>query len=140
MVIVLNIRLIRAHEIMLLTEFLYESIFQEKAEELAPRTVIQNPVIWIYVDEFGAKKDDHCFVAEVDNVIVGAVWVRCIKGFGYIDGETPEFAVSIYSDYRGKGIGTQLMKKMLEHLKINGYSKASLAVQKNNKACNLYCQ
>ncbi len=132
------IRPIESKEIMLLTEFIYEAIFQRDTSTLAPRTIIQDPTIWIYVDEFGTKKDDHCLVAEIDKKIVGAVWVRCIKGFGLIDETTPEFAISIYSEYRGKGIGTQLMKEMLGFLKMKGYSKTSLAVQKDNYAVRMY--
>ena len=125
---------------MLLTEFLYEAIFQRDGKDLAPRVVIQEPSLWVYIDEFGTKKDDHCFVAEVDGKIVGAVWVRCIKAYGHIDDAVPEFALSIYPQYRGKGIGTALMKTMLEHLKSCGYTQTSLAVQKDNYAVTLYQQ
>lgn len=132
------IRPIKKNEIMLLTEFLYEAIFQKDSNNLAPRTIIQDSSLWIYVEEFGTKKDDHCFVAEIDGKIVGAVWVRCIKAFGHIEDNVPEFALSTYPQYRGKGIGTALMRKMLEHLKSYGYSKTSLAVQKDNYAVEMY--
>ncbi len=132
------IRPINKNEIMLLTDFVYEAIFQRDTDKLAPRTIIQDSSIWIYVDEFGTKKDDYCLVAEVDDKVVGAVWVRCIKGFGLIDETVPEFAISTYPEYRGKGIGTQLMKEMLAHLKEKGYDKASLAVQNDNYAVKMY--
>lgn len=134
----MNIRPIKNNEIMLLSDFLYEAIFQRDMTNLAPRTIIQDPSLWIYIDKFGAKKDDYCFVAELDDRIVGAVWVRCIKAFGHIDDAIPEFAISTYPQYRGKGIGTALMRKMLEHLQLNGYSKTSLAVQKDNYAVKMY--
>ncbi len=123
---------------MLLTEFLYEAIFQQDGSTLVPRTIIQEPAIWLYVEGFGTKKDDHCLVAEIDKKIVGAAWVRCVKGFGQIDETAPELAISIYSEYRGRGIGTQLMKEMLELLKSKGYVKTSLAVQKDNYAVKMY--
>lgn len=134
----MNIRPIKNNEIMLLTDFLYEAIFQKDINNLAPRTIIQEPSVWIYINEFGTKKDDYCFVAEVDEKIVGAVWVRCIKAFGHIDNTVPEFAISTYPQYRGKGIGTALMRKMLEYLHLKGYSKTSLAVQKDNYAVKMY--
>ncbi len=134
----MKIRPIKKQEIMLLTDFIYESIFQGNADKLLPRTVIQAPSIWVYVDEFGSKKDDYCFVAEENNLIVGAVWVRCIKGFGHLDRNTPEFAISVYPEYRGKGIGTNLMKTMIEHLKNSGYHQTSLSVQKANRAYKMY--
>lgn len=132
------IRPIRENEIMLLTEFLYEAIFQRDPGNLVSRTMIQDPSVWIYIDEFGSKPDDHCLVAEVDGKIVGAVWVRCIKAFGYIDDAVPEFAISVYPQYRGKGIGSELMRKMLAYLKSKGYAQTSLAVQKENYAVKMY--
>ena len=134
------IRPIKSNEIMLLTDFVYEAIFQRDTRRLAPRTIIQDPSIWAYIDEFGSRPDDHCFVAESDGKIIGAVWVRCIKAFGYIDDSVPEFAISIYPEYRGKGIGKKLMSKMLEYLKSKGYPQASLAVQKDNYAIKMYRQ
>lgn len=98
------IRPIKKHEIMLLTEFLYEAIFQ-KGDLLVPRTIIQEPSLWIYIDE-----------------------------------AIPEFAMSVYPEYRARGIGTALMRKMLEHLKSEGYTRASLAVQKDNYAVKMYKQ
>lgn len=125
---------------MLLTDFLYEAIFQKDSDNLAPRTILQEPALWIYIDGFGSKKDDHCLVAELDGKIIGAVWVRCIKAFGHIDDTVPEFAISTYPQHRGKGIGTELMRSMLEHLKSKGYHQASLAVQKDNYAVKMYQQ
>ena len=82
--------------------------------------------------------DDFCLCAEVDRKVVGAVWVRNIQGFGSIDDQTPEFSISLYSDYRGKGIGTAMMRAMLQKLKEKGYAKTSLAVQKDNYALKMY--
>jgi ribosomal protein S18 acetylase RimI-like enzyme len=58
--------------------------------------------------------------------------------YGHVDDETPSFAISLYKEYRGQGIGTQLMKRMLKHLKEYGFEKASLAVQKANYAVRMY--
>lgn len=53
-----------------------------------------------------------------------------VKGFGNVDSQTPEFAISLYKEYRGKRIGTRLMLAMLQLLREKGYTKTSLAVQK----------
>ncbi len=92
----------------------------------------------MYVSGFGDKKDDLCLVAEVEGDIIGAVWVRDMKDYGHVDDGIPSFAISLYKEYRGHGIGTELMKKMLEELKLRGYEKASLAVQKANYAVKMY--
>lgn len=136
-----EIRSIQTNEIGLLQDFLYEAIFQRDQQNLLPRSIIEQPELNVFIKDFG-KKHDHCLVAVVENKIVGAVWTRIlsgdVKGFGNVDDSTPEFAISFYQEYRGKGIGTQLMLHMLQLLKDKGYAKASLAVQKDNYALKLY--
>ena len=58
--------------------------------------------------------------------------------YGHVDDDTPSFAISLYKEYRGQGIGSQLMVKMLELLKWQRYERASLAVQKANYAVKMY--
>ena len=81
---------------------------------------------------------DRALAAVADGKIVGAVWVRIMDDYGHIDDETPSFAIALYKEYRGKGIGTELMRRMLELLKAQGYKRASLAVQKANYAVRMY--
>ena len=95
-------------------------------------------LLWKDITDFGKKKDDIGLVAEVDKKVVGAVWVRIMDDYGHIDKDTPSFAISLYKDYRGFGIGTDLMKEMLRILKDRGYKQASLAVQKANYAVKMY--
>lgn len=92
----------------------------------------------MYIENFGEQPEDYCLCAEVSGKIVGAVWVRNIEGFGSIDNQTPEFSISLLPGYRGQGIGTQLMRAMLRYLKKAGYTKTSLAVQKDNYALRMY--
>lgn len=136
------IRDIKEEEIYLLEEFLYEAIFQSKGSKPLPRDIIKNPELWVYIDGIGNKKDDFCIVAEIDSKIVGAVWTRIlsepIRGYGYIDSHTPEFAISILPEYRKLGIGTLLMSRMQERLTNKGYQQASLSVDKVNYAIKMY--
>lgn len=132
------IREMQSEEYSLLDDFLYEAIFQRDETNLAPKSIIKSPELQMYINKFGKKKDDYCLCAEVEGKIVGAVWVRNIKGYGSIDETTPEFSISLYRDFRGYGIGTEMMKRMLAYLKQAGYSKASLAVQKDNYALKMY--
>ena len=77
-------------------------------------------------------------MADDNGKIVGAVWVRIMHDYGHINDETPSFAISLYKEYRGKGIGTELMRRMLQMLKSHGHKYASLAVQKANYAVKMY--
>ena len=133
-----KIREMKQSEYKLLDDFLYEAIFQRDETNLVPKKIIENPELQVYIKNYGEEKDDYCLCAEINQKIVGAVWVRNIKGYGSIDDITPEFAISLYRDFRGYGIGTEMMKEMLIILKNAGYSKTSLAVQKDNYALKMY--
>lgn len=134
----ITIREMNAAEYPLLNDFLYEAIFIPQGGEPPPRSIINNDELQVYIKNFGEKPDDRCLAAEADGKIIGAVWVRIMEDYGHVDDETPSFAISLYKEYRGRGIGTELMVKMLELLRESGYKKASLAVQKENYAVKMY--
>lgn len=132
------IREIKKGEYKYLEDFLYEAIYIPVGVEKPSRDIIKNKDLQVYIEDFGNKKDDNCLVAVYENRIIGACWTRIMDDYGHIDNTTPSFAISLYEDYRGKGIGTELMEKMLELLKQKGYKQASLAVQKENYAVKMY--
>lgn len=133
-----TIRKIQKQEYPLLDDFLYEAIFIPEGVEPPPKSIITSPELQIYVERFGESKDDWGLVAEVDGKIVGAVWVRIMNDYGHIDDETPSLAISLYKEYRGFGIGTAMMKEILTLLKVHGYNRVSLSVQKANYAAKMY--
>ncbi len=132
-----QIREIREIEYPILSDFLYEAIFIPEGMEKPPKSIIEQPELQVYVADFG-KADDWCLVAETKEKIVGAVWVRIMNDYGHIDDETPSFAISLYEEFRHLGIGTALMKAMLQLLKDKGYKQTSLSVQKENYAFAMY--
>ena len=132
------LRALKSDEIDSLKEFLYEAIFIPDGVEPPAREIIEQPELKIYYDNFGSGKADHCIVAEDNGHVIGAVWTRIMNDYGHVDDETPSFAISLYKEYRGLGIGTRLMNEMLELLKSHGFKKASLAVQKANYAVRMY--
>ena len=132
------IRNMRKSEISLLKDFLYEAIFIPEGVEPPERDIVERPELRVYTDDFGSRKGDNCLVADFGGKVVGAVWTRIMDDYGHVDDETPSFAISLYKEYRGQGVGSQLMVKMLELLKRQGYEKASLAVQKANYAVKMY--
>ena len=132
-----KIREIRKNEYPILSDFLYEAIFIPEGMDKPPKSIIEQPELQVYVEDFG-KEDDWCLVAEVKGEIVGAVWVRIMDDYGHIDNETPSFAISLYAEYRNMGIGITLMRDMLELLKNKSYKRTSLSVQKVNYAVCMY--
>lgn len=133
-----TIRKMTVPEYPLLSDFLYEAIFIPDGIKPPPRDIIASPELQIYIERFGTSKDDFALVAEIEKKIVGAVWVRIMNGYGHIDDETPSLAISLHKEYRGKGLGTNMMKEMLSLLKTHGYKRVSLSVQKANYAAEMY--
>ncbi len=124
------IRKIKETEYDVLNDFIYEAIFIPKGVEPPPKSIIQNEDLQVYVRDFGKFPDDHCLIAETDGKIVGAVWTRIMNDYGHVDDATPSFAISLYKEYRSFGIGTAMMKHMLELLKQSGYKQAPLPCRK----------
>ena len=132
------IRRIRSEEIPLLNDFLYEAIFIPKGVPAPPRSIVENEDLQVYVRGFGKKADDRCLVAEVDGKVVGAVWTRVMNDYGHIADGIPSLAISLSKDYRHQGIGTELLREMLQLLRRDGYRQVSLSVQKANYAFSMY--
>lgn len=132
------IREIKIQEYPLLEDFLYEAIFICEGDKVPPKSVIHHPLLWRSIDSFGTLKDDYCLVVDVEGKPVGAVWVRIVDEYGHIDDETPSFSISLYPKYRNYGIGTAMMRAMLDYLKSSGYKRTSLSVQKENYAVRMY--
>ena len=132
------IRELKQDENKVLDTFLYNAIFIPEGVPAPSKEIIYQPELQVYVKDFGQNKGDLCLVAQVEDEIVGAVWVRIMNDYGHIDDETPSFAISLLIEYRNYGIGTKLMTQMLMKLKMQGYKRASLAVQKTNYAVRMY--
>ena len=125
-----------------LFEMLFQSLFIEKGQEPYSREVLKTPNIARYVENWG-RVGDLGFIAETAETgeKIGAVWCRISspedKGFGYLDDETPEMGIALLPEFRGKGIGTALMKQLLEAASKN-YPAICLSVSPNNPAIRLY--
>jgi len=57
----------------------------------------------------------------MDGKPIGSLTARLFsednKSFGYVNAETPEIVMAVLPEYRGRGIGTKLMKTILEELR-----------------------
>ncbi|MBP2620357.1 N-acetyltransferase family protein [Streptococcus panodentis] len=134
----LKIRPIEPDEIYLLEEFLYQAIFVPEGIPAPSRSILQDPDLQLYIKDFGARPDDWALAAEAEGQLVGAVWVRLMRDYGYYDDLTPSLSISLLPDHRRQGIGQQLMTAMLDLLRAQGYPRVSLSVSKDNPAARFY--
>ena len=133
-----EIRPLKSEKIPLLEEFLYQAIFIPQGLEPLPRSSLKEPELEMYIKDFGQQPDDWALAAEVDGLLVGVVWVRIMKDYGYFADQTPSLSISFLPDFRGQGLGQQLMTAMLDLLKEKGYPSVSLSVSKDNPAVHFY--
>ena len=133
-----TVRRMRADETGALKHFLYLAIFVPEGETPPPESILDKPELRVYIDGFGRQKGDMALLAEADGHAIGAVWARVMDDYGHVDDDTPSLAISVEAAYRGQGVGTALMRAMLECLRRDGWRRVSLSVQKQNRAVGLY--
>ena len=133
-----RVRTMREADYAYLPEFLYQAVFVPQGVEPPPRSIINEPEIFVYIKNFGTGAGDLGVVAELDGWIIGAAWARIIPAFGHINDETPELAISVFPEFRGYRTGIKLMNRLFKLLRENGYKQTSLFVQKNNPAVQFY--
>ena len=133
-----KIRIMQKSDYECLAEFLYQALYIPEGSEWPPRSIINQPEISIYIKNFGTQPGDLGVVAQQNGQVIGAAWTRIIPAYGHIDNKTPELAISMLPEFRSHGIGTELMKKLFEVLRENGYKQTSLSVQKDNPAVRFY--
>jgi ribosomal protein S18 acetylase RimI-like enzyme len=136
-----NIRpLIRADQ-QFLWEMLYQSLYVPKGAQPFQRSILDQPDIAKYVRDWGRKTDCGFVAVDQAGLPVGAVWLRLLigseKGFGYVDERTPEIGMAVLPAYRGQGIGTSLLARLIEFAAGN-YEQICLSVAAENPALRLY--
>ena len=121
-----------------------ESIVWEMLQYAAQQTSIESvrsqPYLARYATDWG-RTGDLGFAACFDEIPVGAAWLRLWpgedKGFGYISDDIPELGFAVLPDYRGRGIGTQLLTQVLQTARAR-FPAVSLSVRSNNPVFRLY--
>lgn len=132
------IRNMQPEEYGLLKDFLYEAIFRPQGAPAPPYEIVYHPALRLYHEGFGSEKQDLALCAECRAEVVGAIWCRCMNGYGHVADDIPELAMAVKAPFRGRGIGKRLLQKLLDELKGRGCREVSLSVQKINFACELY--
>jgi ribosomal protein S18 acetylase RimI-like enzyme len=117
---------------------LYHALYVPEGHPPFPRDIVQQPEISQYVRDWG-QPDDAGLIACDGETPIGAVWIRRIRAYGFVDDDTPELSLAMLPEYRGQGIGTKLMLELFA-LAQSRYSALSLSVSKENPALRLYAR
>jgi ribosomal protein S18 acetylase RimI-like enzyme len=100
--------------------------------------------VQLYVKAWG-RPGDAAVIALLEGFPVGAAWFRLFReaspGYGFVDEQTPELAVAVVPNARGKGVGSALLSALLDRARADGYGALSLSVDRHNEgAIALYEQ
>ena len=120
---------------------LYHAIHVPDGQAPPALEIVHEPELARYVRHWLKRPDDLGFAAEEEGVLIGAAWLRRWsdqeRGYGFIDTATPELSMSMLPAYRGHGVGTRLLRRLLsEAAKI--HTAVSLSVSVSNPARRLY--
>jgi GNAT superfamily N-acetyltransferase len=137
-----TIRAVIASDEPFLREMLYQSLYVPQGCAPFDRNVVNLPEIAKYVDGWG-RAGDLGFIAvdSTTNQPIGAVWMRLFteaqKSYGYVAEDVPELGMALLPEYRGRGIGSALLRRALEMAAIS-HRAVSLSVFAENPARRLY--
>ncbi|MDQ1122707.1 GNAT family N-acetyltransferase [Microbacterium trichothecenolyticum] len=89
------------------------------------------------------RPGDAGFVAESpEGEAVGAAWYRMLPrdepGFGWVGTGVPELIIGVRPLWRAHGIGRALLRRLLDHARLQGFVRISLSVERDNYAVSLY--
>jgi GNAT superfamily N-acetyltransferase len=125
-----------------LWEMVYHAIHVPEGEPAPAHDIVYDPMIAAYVRGWGREGDvGFAAVSTGSAQRVGAAWVRLfdreMPGHGFLDETTPELSMAILPEYRGAGIGTALLERLVASLR-ERHDALSLSVARRNPALRLY--
>ena len=123
---------------------LYEAAHWRPGEPRPPKEeALSEPKLARYLQDWGRPGDTAVLAIDLDgDVRLGAAWYRLMTseepGYGFVDDGTPEVALAVVTDHRGRGLGGALLRELRDAARSQGYSALSLSVEKGNPALGLY--
>lgn len=125
-----------------ITWALYTAVAWDPERRLPPfEELLNHPELTRYHQGWG-RAGDFGVAAELQGEFAGAAFCRLFTdddhGHGYLDADTPELAVAVVEDFRGRGVGTVLIDRLAETVRQAGIRALSLSVDHGNPARGLY--
>ena len=125
-----------------LEEMLYEAFhWHPERERPDQRVFFEDESTRKYLDHWG-RPGDGAVIALVGDRPVGAGWFRLwtndSESYGFVDIETPELGLAVVAEHRSRGIGRELLRRLMDEARSLGFSRISLSVEPENFAIRLY--
>ncbi len=138
----IRLRPLTADDGALLRDYLYEALFVTDGAPPLPREIIDRPEVARYVAGWGRPGDAGWLALEsASSGDVGAAWLRLWQandtGYGFVALDTPELSVAVRPGWRGRGVGTRLLERLLREAD-ERHDAISLSVSRTNPAVRLY--
>jgi GNAT superfamily N-acetyltransferase len=88
------------------------------------------------------RRGDFGWVAETGTDAIGVVWAQYLPpddpGYGFLAEDTPEVSLWVRDDWRGRGLGRALVRRVQEDARARRVPRISLSVEADNHARRLY--
>jgi ribosomal protein S18 acetylase RimI-like enzyme len=135
-----NFRLLYPSDESFLWEMLYMALYVPPGMPPFPRAILLEPDIACYVQGWG-RPGDWGLMAKTRETNVGAIWLRQWfgeeRGYGYVSPAIPELSIALLPEYRNKGFGTRMLKKVIS-MSQGSFPGLSLSVVESSPARRLY--
>ena len=123
------------HDLRFLRDMLHHAFYaRERARD-------EEHATYRYVNAWG-RPGDAGVIALDGGFPVGAAWYRLFRadepGYGFVDERTPELAIAVVPNRRGRGLGREMLTALIERARRDGHPALSLSVEHDNPAVGLY--
>jgi ribosomal protein S18 acetylase RimI-like enzyme len=107
--------------------------------------LLAEPELSKYIVGWGRRGDAGVVAVSTSGERLGAAWYRLFSdadhGYGFVSSETPELGIAAAETHRGRGLGTELLRGLIQVAREEGHSALSLSVEEDNiPAVKLYAR
>ena len=138
-----SIREVEAADQPILWDLLYEALWDPPTSPRRPKSVLSNPHIAAYVQDWGSNGTDLGFLAiSPEGSIAGGILSRLLvpplQGGAFYDANTPQLGIAVFPAFQRQGLGTTLFTRYLAAASTR-FPRVSLGVHpENHSAIRLY--
>ena len=131
-----DLRPATASDLDLVKQTLYLALAWDPDDPIPPfEQVVDHPEVAIYHTDW-MRPGDAGVVAEDDGAFAGMAYYRLFPpdrhGQGFLDPETPELAIAVVPEMRGRGLGGRLLEALTAEAGRSGVMRISLSVSTGN--------